>query len=93
MNTMIDFKDIEPQVLGYFFRWKRYPKSEPVIPGNYLITLKPKNWQEEAFVAISWWDGKKFLKEYVDSDYIVVAFMPLPGPYLIEFELFEGEEK
>lgn len=90
MNTTIDFKNMEPQVLALFMRWRRYPKWKPVIPGYYLVTLKPCDWQEEAFVAIAWWNGKKFSKEYVESDYIAVAFMPLPAPYLIELDPFEG---
>lgn len=91
MNTTIDFKKMESQVLAQFMRWRRYPEWNPVIPGDYLVTLKPWDWQEEAIVAIAWWDGKKFSKEYVKSDYSVVAFMPLPAPYLIELDPFEGE--
>lgn len=41
MNTTIDFKKMEPQVLAQFMRWRRYPEWNPVIPGDYLVTLKP----------------------------------------------------
>lgn len=82
MSVTIDFDALipKPPVLGLL--WTPYPKWKPFFPTHYLVTLQPKNYQEEAFVAISWWDGHKFSKEYGQDQYIVSAFQSLPPPYL-----------
>lgn len=89
LNVNIDWSALRPQILPVAVSWHPYPKLKPLYPTHYLVTLKPKDWQLEALVSIAWWDGKKFSKEYGQSDYIVVAFQSLPAPYLIEMEVEE----
>lgn len=92
MSVNINWDAIVPQPIPLAFAWHPYPKWKPLFPAHYLVTLQPKDYQEEAIVAISWWCGDKFSKEYGQDQFIVTAFQSLPAPYLFA-KAAEEEQK